>query len=115
MSDQRAERPIRVGPRGRVRMSAQVRAHPAFSVLLRRRRALAVALSVSMLAIYFGFVCLVAFAPAIMAIPISSTITLGFPLGLCVILSAIALTGIYVARANAAFDALTRRIVEDAP
>jgi len=68
-----------------------------------------------MLVIYFGFVFLVAFAPAVMATPISSTITLGFLLGLGVIVSAIALTGLYVLRANAAFDTLTRRIVEDAP
>ena len=68
-----------------------------------------------MLVIYFGFVFLVAFAPAVMARPISSTVTLGFLLGLGVIVSAIALTGIYVVRANGNFDKLTRRIVEDAP
>ena len=104
-----------VGTRGNVRRSAQVRAHPAFAVLISQRRRLAVTLTASMLMIYFGFVFLVAFAPSVMATPISSTITLGFLLGLGVILSAIALTGIYVARANAVFDGLTRRIVEDAP
>jgi uncharacterized membrane protein (DUF485 family) len=36
---------------------------------------------------------------------------LGFPLGLGVIVSAIALTGFYVLRANSAFDTLTARIV----
>ena len=36
------------------------------------------------------------------------------PLGIGVILSAIALTGIYVLRANGEFDDLTRRIVDDA-
>jgi uncharacterized membrane protein (DUF485 family) len=98
-----------------VRVDAQVQAHPAFAELIRTRRGLAWALTAAMLVIYFGFVFLVAFAPAVMAIPISSTITLGFLLGLGVIVSAIALTGLYVLRANAAFDTLTRRIVEDAP
>ncbi len=92
-----------------------IRAHPAFAVLVRNRRRLAWLLTAIMLLVYFGFVALVAFAPAIMATPVSSTITLGFPLGLGVIVTAIALTGIYVMRANAEFDPLTRRIVEDAP
>ncbi len=98
-----------------VRLGAQVRAHPAFDVLIRRRRALSLALTAAMLVIYFGFVFLVAFAPAVMARPVSSSITLGFVLGLGVIVSAIVLTGLYVAQANAAFDTLTRRITEDAP
>ena len=105
----------RLGQAGGLRVSAQVRAHPAFHVLVTRRRRLAWSLTGLMLAIYFGFVFLVAFAPAVMAAPVSSTITLGFLLGLGVIVSAIALTGIYVQQANATFDALTRRIVEDAP
>ena len=94
---------------------AQVRAHPCYAPLVRKRRALAWALTLAMLVIYFGFIGLVAFAPGMMAQPVSRTMTLGFPLGLGVILAAIALTGVYVLRANAEFDGLTRRIVEDAP
>jgi len=98
-----------------VSVPAQVRAHPAFAPLVRKRNLLALILTVAMLVIYFGFISLVAFSPATMARPVSSTITLGFPLGLGVIVAAIALTGIYVLRANAEFDRLTRRIVEDTP
>ena len=106
---------VQPGTRGQLRMDAQVQAHPAFAELIRTRSLLAWALTAAMLVIYFGFIFLVAFDPAVMAIPISSTITLGVLLGLGVIVAAIALTGLYVLRANAAFDALTRRIVEDAP
>ena len=67
-----------------------------------------------MLVIYFGFIFLVAFAPAFLATPVSGVITLAFPLGLFVIVSAIAITGIYVLRANGQFDRLTRQIVEGA-
>ena len=94
---------------------AQIRAHPAFLPLVNQRRALAWALASLMLLVYFGFIALVAFAPATMATPVAGTITLGFPLGLGVIVAAIVLTGLYVLRANASFDAMTRRIVEDAP
>jgi uncharacterized membrane protein (DUF485 family) len=92
-----------------------IRANPAFAVLVRKRRALAWVLTAAILVVYFGFIFLVAFAPGLMATPVSTTITLGFPLGLGVIIAAIVLTGIYVLRANAEFDRLTRRIVEDAP
>ena len=39
--------------------------------------------------------------------------TVGMPIGVGVILSAVLLTGIYVWRANGEFDRLTREIVED--
>jgi len=90
---------------------ARLRASPAFLELERARGRLGWTLTALILLIYFGFVFLVAFAPHLMGTPIYGTLTLGFPLGLGVILSAILLTGIYVWRANGAFDALTRRIV----
>ncbi len=95
-------------------ITAEIRAHPGFALLVRSRNRLACRLTALMLLIYFGFIGLVAFAPGLMAMPVSSTITLGFPLGLGVILAAIGLTGLYVLRANASFDRLTRRIVQDA-
>jgi uncharacterized membrane protein (DUF485 family) len=91
---------------------AQVRANPDFIALERGRGRLGWTLAIVMLAIYFGFVLLVAFAPGLMGTPVAGVITLGFPLGLLVIISAIVLTGIYVARANGSFDGMTSRIVE---
>ena len=38
--------------------------------------------------------------------------TVGIPIGVAVIVAAFVLTGIYVRRANAEFDTLTRQIVE---
>jgi uncharacterized membrane protein (DUF485 family) len=90
---------------------ARLRATPAFLELERARGRLGWTLTAIILVIYFGFVLLVAFAPKLMATPVAGIVTLGFPLGLGVILSAIVLTGIYVLRANSTFDALTRRIV----
>ncbi len=88
----------------------QVRDNPDFQELERTRGRLGWALTAIMLAVYFGFVLMVAYAPKLLATPVYGTISLGFPLGLGVILCAILLTGIYVLRANAAFDTLTRRI-----
>jgi uncharacterized membrane protein (DUF485 family) len=91
--------------------STHLQADPAFQELVRTRGRLGWGLTFAMLVIYFGFLGLVAFAPHVMATPVLGIITLGFPLGLGVIVIAIVLTGIYVFEANRRFDALTRRIV----
>ncbi len=83
---------------------------PDFKELESARSRLSWTLTAIMLVIYFGFIFLVAFDPALLGTPVIGNITLGFPLGLGVIVSAIVLTGIYVLRANASFDTLTQRL-----
>jgi uncharacterized membrane protein (DUF485 family) len=86
---------------------------PEFRALVARRSRFAWTLSAAIAVIYFGFVLLVAFVPKLLGQPIGAGVTtLGIPLGLGVILSAFALTGLYVRRANSEFDATTQRIVE---
>jgi uncharacterized membrane protein (DUF485 family) len=93
----------------------KIKRDPDFLALTQRRTRLAWGLSAAMAAIYFGFILLVAFAPALLATPLGNgTTTLGIPLGVGVILAAFVLTGIYVRRANSEFDATTQRIVERA-
>jgi uncharacterized membrane protein (DUF485 family) len=91
-----------------------IRSNPAFIELERRRNVFSWSLCGLMLVIYYGFILLVAFAPGLLATPIATggVVTLGFPIGIGVILSAIVLTGIYVRRANSVFDVMTRQIVE---
>lgn len=96
-------------------ISPHMRDNPDFKELERTRGQLGVTLTVIMLVVYFGFIFMVAFTPKLMATPVFGSVTLGFPLGLGVILVAIALTGFYVLRANSAFDALTRKIVGGRP
>ena len=88
--------------------------HPKFQELIRRRSAFAWTLSAIMLGLYFGFILLVAFAKDLMAVRVGEGVTsLGILLGLGVIAAAFVLTGIYVARANSRFDALTRSLQEE--
>lgn len=88
--------------------------NPKYQELVHRRKRLGVSLSLAMLAIYMGFILLVAYAPKFLATPLAGGLTtIGIPIGIFVILSAIALTGIYVARANAVFDPLTRDIAQE--
>jgi uncharacterized membrane protein (DUF485 family) len=84
---------------------------PNYIHLSQARKSFGWTLSIIMLVIYYGFISLVAFAPSVIGINIGGSITFGLLLGVAVILSAIILTGIYVWRANAQYDALTKAIV----
>lgn len=95
-------------------MAARIRANPDYIELEQSRRTFGRSLAVIMLAIYYGFICLVAFFPSVIGIPVAGNVTLGLLLGLGVITSAILLTGLYVARANTKFDALSSRVVASA-
>lgn len=85
--------------------------NPKFRELVKTRSGFAWTLAFVMLAIYLGFIFLVAFAQPLMAMKIGAGVTsLGIVLGLVVIVSAFLLTGIYVHRANGRFDDLTREL-----
>ena len=87
---------------------------PAFQELIAKRNSLARSLSVVMMAIYLGFILLVAFDKPLLATKIGGgTTSLGIVLGLVVIAAAIVLTGFYVARANGRFDQLTAKLTRE--
>lgn len=94
----------------------RVRRNPKFQELCQKRSTFAWTLSAVMLAIYYGFILIIAFAPQSLAAPLwdGATTTVGFPIGIAIIVSAFLLTGIYVKRANGEFDDLTRQIIEEA-
>ena len=92
----------------------RILSNPKFQELVRTRSSFAWTLAAVMLAIYLGFIFLVAFAHDLMAAKVGGGVTsVGIVLGLVVIVSAFLLTGIYVQRANGRFDALTRDLQKD--
>jgi uncharacterized membrane protein (DUF485 family) len=93
----------------------QVKRDPRFAELTRVRAYWAWGLSAVILLMYFAFILVIAFAPAVLAKPIAagSIITLGIPVGVLIILLAFLLTGIYVHQANTRFDALNQQIRDD--
>ena len=81
---------------------------PEFQQLVHERTRFAWILTILMLVVYFGFIGLIAFDKSLMAVKVGGgTASLGLFMGVFVILFAFALTGIYVARANTRFDALS--------
>ena len=92
---------------------ARIAAHPQYIQLKRRRDRFGWALAVLMLAVYYGFVLLVAFDKEFLARRIGDGVmTLGMPVGFGVIVFTIAITGYYVRRANAEFDTLSDAVVK---
>lgn len=89
--------------------------HPGFRALVRRRMRFAWGLAAVMLGAYGAFIGVLAFDPGLLGRPIApgTTITIGIPVSLALIVLAIALTGIYVGRANSRFDDLHRRLLDE--
>jgi uncharacterized membrane protein (DUF485 family) len=81
-----------------------------FSALVRRRWAVSLTLTVVMLAIYYGFILILAFRADLLATRLGEHMTLGIPVGLAVIIASWLLTGVYVRWANDDYDAAVTNI-----
>lgn len=92
----------------------RIQSNPKYHELVRKRTAFAWSLSAIVLIIYFGFIFLIAYGKSVLGASLAGGVTtVGMPIGVGVILSAIVLTGIYVRRANTEFDELNRQIIEE--
>ncbi len=92
----------------------KIQNNPKYHELVHKRTVFAWTLTLVMLVIYFGFIFLIAYGKAFLGESLSGGVTtIGLPIGVGVILSAILLTGIYVRRANGEFDELNRQIIEE--
>lgn len=89
----------------------RIQSDPNYIKLVAERKSFGWTLSIITLVIYYGYIALVAFGPGVIATPVAGAITVGIVLGAAIIVAAIVLTGIYVVRANARYDELTKAIV----
>lgn len=77
---------------------------PALRALARRRWRLAAALTAAMVALYFGFILLIAYYKSLMGSLVVPGLSLGILLGALVIVASWLLTWVYVRWANAHYD-----------
>ncbi|WP_449446831.1 DUF485 domain-containing protein [Thermomonas brevis] len=96
-------------------MVARIEANPTYQALKRKRNGFGWLLTILMLVVYYGFIGLIAFDKEFLARPIGGGVTtLGIPIAFGVIVFTIAITGLYVRRANSEYDRLTAQLLEDA-
>lgn len=94
----------------------RVRANPKFQEIKARRSRFAWSLAAVVLAGYYGFMMIVAFAPSLIAVKVAPgwTLSIGYPIVAVIIVGAWLLTGLYIRRANGEFEEVTRQIVKEA-
>jgi uncharacterized membrane protein (DUF485 family) len=92
-----------------------IAANPKYQQLKSRRSKLGWWLTIAMMAVYYGFILLVAFDKPFLAQRLGAGVTtIGMPIGFGVIVFTILITGFYVRRANTEFDRLTDEIAKGA-
>ncbi len=92
-------------------LTRRIAGHPKYQELKASRSRFGWQLTIAMLVVYYGFILLIAFDKELLATRIGQGVTTwGMPIGLAVIVFTIAITAIYVRRANREFDAMSDEI-----
>ena len=92
-------------------LAQRIASNPKYQELKAKRSSFGWKLTIAMLVVYYGFILLIAFDKELLATRMGSGVmTWGMPIGLAVIVFTIAITAIYVRRANSEFDQLTDQI-----
>jgi uncharacterized membrane protein (DUF485 family) len=81
-----------------------------FKELVRKRTSFSITMTILMLAVYFGFILVIAFNKELLAIKIGEHLTIGIPIGMGIIIFAWVLTGIYTRWANKDYDKSVREL-----
>jgi uncharacterized membrane protein (DUF485 family) len=92
----------------------QILEDPEFLSLVRQKNAISIILTIVQLVLYFGFIGLVAYDKPYLGTKLStgSSITVGIPIAVGVIILSWILTGIYIWWANNKYDVLVKRVKE---
>jgi uncharacterized membrane protein (DUF485 family) len=91
----------------------RVISHPKYQELKSKRSSFGWTLTWAMMAVYYGFIMLVAFDKQLLATKLGTGVmTLGIPVGFGVIVFTVLVTAIYVRRANREYDDLTAEITK---
>lgn len=94
-------------------LTARIANDPSYQELKSKRSRFGWWLALAMMIVYYGFILLVAFDKPFLATRLGTGVTtIGMPIGLGIIVFTVAITAIYVRRANSEFDALTEQIAK---
>lgn len=95
----------------------QIRKRPLFRRISLERNSLGAVLATVMAAMYFTFICIVAFSPATLAAPVTagSSISIGVVAGVSLMVAGLGLTAIYALYASLRLDRLAAALREELP
>lgn len=83
---------------------------PEFHALAARKDLVSLVLTLATVAVYFGFIFLIAFRKDLVGTKVTGNMTWGIPLGIGVIFVSWLLTGIYVWWANHTYDVMVAEL-----
>ena len=93
----------------------RIRANPKYQELVSKRNSYSWMMTIVMLAVYYGYILLIAFNKEFLSQKLGAGVTsIGIPIGVGVILFTIIITGIYLRRANTEFDDLKAQVIKEA-
>ena len=96
-------------------LTSRIANDPKYQELKAKRTRFGWWLVLAMMVVYYGFILLVAFNKPFLATRLGAGVTtIGMPIGLGVILFTVAITALYVRRANSEFDTLSDQVVQGA-
>lgn len=85
---------------------------PDLQKLVSQKNTISWILTVLELALYFGFIALIAFSKPFLATKISGAITIGIPIAVGTIILSWVFTGIYIRWANSKYDQMVKDVKE---
>ena len=89
----------------------KIKSNQKYQKLVATRSSFGWTLTWIMMAVYYGFILLIAFNKELLSAKMGAGVmTWGIPIGLFVIVFTVIITGFYVRRANSEFDDLTAEI-----
>ena len=92
-------------------LTTRIANHPKYQELKAKRTSFGMWLTLAMMAVYFGFILLVAFNKPFLATRLGAGVmTYAIPIGFGVIVFTVVITAIYVRRANGEYDSLAEQI-----
>ena len=92
-------------------LTARIANDPRYKELKAKRTSFGMWLTLAMMAVYFGFILLVAFNKPFLATRLGAGVmTYAIPIGFGVIVFTVVITAIYVRRANSEYDSLAEQI-----
>ena len=92
-------------------LTSRIASDPNYQELKAKRTSFGMWLTLAMMAVYYGFILLVAFNKPFLATRLGAGVmTYAIPIGFGVIVFTVVITAIYVRRANGEYDSLAEQI-----